>query len=239
MLRDTLLAAALSGLFAALMLTLVQAVWVTPLIQEAETYESVGNTHPQGVESHEHEHDHGDAEEWEPADGWQRTSFTLAANLVMGLGYGLLLMGVYSLWRQPGGLWSGVAFGVAGFIVFFVAPSLGLPPELPGTVAAPVQERQLWWAMTALLTGGALLLLFSSPFSWLKAVTAVAMLVTPHVFVAAPTPEVHAALAPEFLQHRFQMATTVANAVFWLLLGAASSLAFHKLMSSHGRLSEA
>jgi cobalt transporter subunit CbtA len=239
MLRDTLLAAALSGLVAALLLTVVQAMWVTPLILEAETYESAGAAPPHGAESHDHEHDHGDAEEWEPANGWERTSFTLAANLVMGLGYGLVLIGVYSLWRQPGGLWSGVAFGVAGFIVFFAAPSLGLPPELPGTVAAPVQERQLWWAMTALLTGGALLLVFSSPFSWVKAAAAVVLAIAPHVLVVAPTPEVHAALAPEELQHRFQLATTFANAAFWIFLGAASSLAFHKLTSSHGRLSEA
>jgi cobalt transporter subunit CbtA len=221
------------------MLTIVQAVWVMPLILEAETYESAGAAHSHGAESPAHEHDHGKGEEWEPADGWQRTSFTLAANLVMGLGYGLLLMGVYSLWRQPAGRWSGIAFGVAGFIVFFAAPSLGLPPELPGTVAAPVQERQLWWAMTAVLTGGALMLLFSSPFSWLKAVTAIALLATPHIFVVAPIPQAHAALAPEELQHRFQFATTIANAAFWLLLGAASSLAFHKLTASHGRLSEA
>ncbi|MBL8268308.1 CbtA family protein [Steroidobacter sp.] len=231
MLRDTLLAAALSGLFAALLLTFVQSVWVTPLIMEAETYETVS----QAVA---HEHEHGVDEEWSPADGWQRTSFTLAANLVMGLGYSLLLLGVYLLWRQPSGLLSGAAFGVAGFVVFFAAPSLGLPPELPGTVAAPVSERQLWWAMTAVLTGGGLLLLFAKPFSWLKAVAGVALVIAPH-FVAAPEPEVHAALAPETLQHRFQIATSFANAIFWILLGAASSHAFRKLMSWHGRLDAA
>jgi cobalt transporter subunit CbtA len=168
----------------------------------------------------------------------ERTAFTLAANLVMGLGYGLLLMGVYLLWRQPSGLGSGVFFGVAGFVVFFASPSLGLPPELPGTVAAPVAERQLWWAMTALLTGGGFMLLFSSSFSWLKAGAGIALLLAPH-FIPAPEPEVHSALAPESLQRRFQIATTFANAAFWLLLGAASSYAFRKLMSSHGRLAEA
>lgn len=224
MLRDTLLAAALSGLFAAVLLTVVQAVWVTPLILEAETYESHAAT----------EHHHGEDEEWSPADGMERTAFTLGANLVMGVGYSLLLMGVFLLWRQPENLWSGAAFGLAGFVVFFASPSLGLPPELPGTVAAPVSERQLWWAMTALLTGGGLMLLFSSPFSWPKAVAGLVLLVVPH-FVPAPQPDVHSALAPETLQRKFQIATTFANAAFWVLLGAASSLAFRKLMSSHGR----
>lgn len=242
MLRDTFLAAALSGLFAALMLTLVQAVWVTPLIMEAETYESAGDaiaSTAHGAESHAAAgHDHGGGVEWSPADGWERTTFTLGANLVMGLGYSLLLMGVYLLWRQPDGLWSGAAFGLAGFIVFFASPSLGLPPELPGTVAAPVSERQLWWAMTALATGGALLLFFSGTFSWLKTLAGVALLLAPH-FVPAPEPEMHGGLAPETLQHRFVIATTLANAAFWVLLGAASSYAFRKLMSWHGRLGAA
>lgn len=248
MLRDTLLAAALTALFAALMLTIVQAIWVTPLIQEAESYESTRDTTAsadQGAETHSVEQhaeshgfaEHGDEGEWQPADGWQRTAFTFTANLVMGLGYSLLLMGAYLLWRQPSGLWSGVAFGVAGFVVFFASPSLGLPPELPGTVAAPVSVRQVWWATTALLTGGALLLLFSGPFSWLKALAGVALLLAPR-FIPAPEPEIHAALAPEDLQHRFVIATTLANAGFWVLLGAASSHAFRKLMSWHGRLGE-
>lgn len=230
MLRDSLLAAALAGLFAACLLTVVQAVWVTPLILEAETYESRGGESA--------EHDHADHEEWAPADGWQRTAFTLAANVVMGVGYGLLLIGVYVLWRQPGGLWSGAAFGLGGFLVFFGAPALGLPPELPGTLAAPVTERQLWWAMTALLTGAALVVVFSGRLSWLKAAAGLALLIAPH-FIAAPQPQTQGAVAPEELQQRFQIATTLANAAFWLLLGAASSYAFHKLMSAHGRLDEA
>jgi cobalt transporter subunit CbtA len=240
MLRDTFLTATLAGLFAALMLTIVQSAWITPLILEAETYES-GSA--QAAPEHEHAahehagHDHGD-DEWRPADGWQRTGFTFAANLVLGLGYSLVLMGVYLLWRHPSGMLSGAVFGIGGFIVFFGAPALGLPPELPGTASAALSDRQLWWTTIVVATGAGLLLLFARPFTWLKALAGAVLLIAPHLMIAAPEPEAHGALAPDELQQRFQIATTLANAAFWVLLGVASSHAFRKLMSWHGRLGD-
>lgn len=50
MFRETVLAAALAGIVASLLLTVLQFVWVTPLILRAETYED-------RAEAPEHSHE--------------------------------------------------------------------------------------------------------------------------------------------------------------------------------------
>jgi cobalt transporter subunit CbtA len=235
-LRETLLAAVLAGLVAALVLTFVQSIWVTPLILQGETYEDRAEA---AVPQHESESAHAvtahhhDADAWKPRDGWQRTSFTFAANLLMGVGYAFVLVAVYLLWREPRSAWWGAAYGLAGFVVFFVAPGLGLPPELPGTAAAELVSRQQWWVMTAVATGAGLLLFFSQPKWWLR-VLAVAILIAPHL-IPAPQPAVEASLAPAALQSQFRLATAFSNAAFWLALGVASSVAFQRLLVVSGR----
>ncbi len=241
MVRETVFTAAIAGLVAALVLTVLQIAWVTPLILQAEAYEQPAQSGQ--VDAHEHgaggasaaahEHHH-EAEEWKPQDGWQRTAFTLAANLLLGFGYAMALIAVYLLWREPRSVVYGAIYGIGGFMVFFLAPSLGLPPELPGTAAAEVSVRQLWWAMVAVATAAGLLLLWSRA-TWKVRALGVALIVAPH-FIAAPQPEVAASLAPEALQSQFRVASTLSNAIFWLLLGLVSSLAFRRMTQGRGRL---
>lgn len=239
MVRETVLTAAIAGLVAALVLTILQIVWVTPIILQAETYEQPPQTDQVDAPEHTHEHKaggasaaahehHHDAEEWKPQDGWERTAFTLAANLLMGFGYAMALIAVYLLWREPRSAAYGAIYGIGGFLVFFLAPSLGLPPELPGTAAAAVIDRQLWWAMVAVATATGLLLLLSR-VTWKARVLGLALIVAPH-FIAAPQPEVAGSLAPETLQSQFRVAATLSSAIFWLLLGWVSSLAFRRMM---------
>ncbi len=253
MFREIFLSAGIAGLLAALILTLLQAVWITPLILHAETYENAvavtplsSTTATQHYDEHEHhdsaahqhsdeheaagaEHKH-DADAWQPADGLQRTLFTLTSNVVMGVGYALLLIGVYVLWRRPIGAARGLLFGLAGFAVFFAAPGLGLPPELPGTEAAALMARQQWWIGTAIATAIGLALLFGQKKWPLRAVGVLA-LIAPHL-VGAPHLATEASLAPAELQNHFRLATTVCNAVFWLLLGAISAFALQKFSNS-------
>ena len=86
--------AGFTGLLAALLLTLLQSLWVAPLILQAETYEK-----PAASEVHEHAdmampaHEH-DAEAWEPEDGWQRVLSTTGGNLVVAVGFALMLAGL-------------------------------------------------------------------------------------------------------------------------------------------------
>jgi len=249
MVRDTILTAFIAGLVAALVFTLVQSVWITPLILQAETYEEAAEAAPspsalehgadaahedagsaaQAASEHHHAvsgHHHDDSE-WKPRDGWQRTAFTLGANIVMGVSYGLVLVAVFLLWREPKNVAAGLAYGIAGFLVFFVAPGLGLPPELPGTAAADLTARQEWWVVTAAASALGLLLFFSYPRVWVR-VVALALIIAPH-FIPAPHPAIEGSLAPAALQTQFRLATTVSNALFWLALGVAATATFRKL----------
>lgn len=215
--------AGFSALLAALLLTLLQSLWVTPLILEAETYE---NAEPLAEHSHAagaaHEHQH-DEDAWAPQDGAQRTLFTGLSNLVVALGFALMLAGLYSL-RAPGRTWQGLLWGLAGFATFSLAPSIGLPPELPGSAAAELALRQYWWLGTAATTAAGLALLAFGGHWWLR-ILGVLLLPLPHL-VGAPQPEVHASLVPAALSEHFVYASLLVNALFWTALGLISAWLF-------------
>ena len=112
--------------------------------------------------------------------------------------------------------------GIGGIYCFFCRPSLGLPPEVPGTETANLKDRQLWWLMTVVDTAAGLWLLVFSKTK-LNKLLGLVLLVSPH-WIGAPQPEVHSSVAPAQLAHTFIMATALANAVFWLVLGCLMGL---------------
>jgi cobalt transporter subunit CbtA len=217
--------AGFTGLLAALLLTLLQSFWVAPLILQAETFEKA----PAATELHEHAdgataHTH-DAEAWEPEDGWQRVLSTTGGNLVVAVGFALMLAGLYTL-RTPTRTAQGLLWGLAGYATFVLAPTLGLPPELPGTAAADLAQRQIWWIGTATSTAvGIALIVFGR--NWLLKALGAAILVVPHV-IGAPQPQVHSMLAPEALEAQFKIASQLTNVAFWLALGLISAWLFRR-----------
>ncbi|TFY90926.1 cobalt transporter [Pseudomonas nabeulensis] len=221
--------AGFTGLAAALLLTLLQSFWVAPLILQAETFEhapaATEVAHEHGAAAHEH-----DAEAWEPEDGWQRVLSTTGGNLVVAVGFALMLAGLYTL-RTPTRTAQGLLWGLAGYATFVLAPTLGLPPELPGTAAADLAQRQIWWIGTAASTAaGIALVVFGR--NWLLKALGVAILVVPHV-IGAPQPEVHSMLAPEALEAQFKIASQLTNVVFWLALGLISAWLFRRNRDDH------
>lgn len=216
--------AGFSALLAALLLTLLQSLWVTPLILEAESYESA-----EPVAEHSHAanaaHDHHDADAWAPQNGVQRTLFTGLSNLVVAAGFALMLAGLYSL-RAPGRTWQGLLWGLAGFATFNLAPAIGLPPELPGTAAADLLLRQYWWIGTAASTAAGLALLAFGGQWWLR-ILGLLLLPLPHL-LGAPQPEVHESLAPAALSEHFIYASLLVNALFWIALGLISAWLFNR-----------
>lgn len=217
--------AGFTGLLAALLLTLLQSFWVAPLILQAEAFENA----PATTEVHEYAagaaaHSH-DAEAWEPEDGWQRVLSTTGGNLVVAVGFALMLAGLYTL-RAPTRTAQGLLWGLAGYATFVLAPTLGLPPELPGTAAADLAQRQIWWIGTAASTAaGIALIVFGR--NWLLKILGVAILAVPHV-MGAPQPEVHSMLAPEALEAQFKIASQLTNVAFWLALGLISAWLFRR-----------
>lgn len=194
----------LAGILAGLLLSLLQHYQTQPLILAAERLETP---------------DAGHAHDWRPEDGWQRSAFTLLFNCLSGLGFALMLSAAM-YWQGASGHMRGLLWGMAGYLVFFVAPALGLPPELPGTDSAALHNRQAWWLFTAAATAAGLLGLFFGKNRWLQAGSIILLLV-PHL-IGAPHPDAVQALAPEPLQQRFIWMSAVSNALFWLALGVLS-----------------
>jgi cobalt transporter subunit CbtA len=239
--RNVVFLAAAAGLLAGLSLAVMQSFATVPLILEAETFEKAGTpAHDHGAAATEaptvieqaapaagdsgatqsaataHEHDD---EGWAPADGVERTSFTVLANLVTGIGFALILVAVSEFAGGIASWRSGLTWGLAGFAVFTLAPGLGLPPELPAMPTADLAGRQVWWIATAAATGvGLWLIAFRA--SPAMAVVGLALIVLPHI-IGAPQPATHESPIPEDLHHRFVVAATVTSLVFWVLLGAA------------------
>jgi cobalt transporter subunit CbtA len=227
MFRQIVFAAALAGLLGGLLITAMQYVSVIPLILEAETFETAAA------------HDHGDGagatdaavaeEEWAPSDGLERGLYTVAANVLMAIGFALVLAAGFALTGHAG--WrTGLYWGLAGFAAFMLAPAIGLPPEVPGAEAAPLVERQLWWLGTIAATAGGLALMFLTR-SWQWIAVGAALVVLPHL-IGAPQPEHHGGLAPDSLAREFVVAVLVTGFLFWLALGALSGFFYKRFAAA-------
>lgn len=224
--RNIVFSAVLVGLIAGLAVSALHAIGTTPLILQAETFETAG-----GEAAPAHNHDaatpvehHHDAEAWTPADGFERNAYTIAANVLTAIGYALVLTGLMSLRGAQGGWREGLFWGLAGFAAVMLAPMIGLPPELPGSPAAALEARQIWWIGTVAATaGGIALLAFKRGEPW-AIILAVALIAAPHIIGAPLPPEGEHALAPLPLERRFVVVATVTSFVFWLILGALSGL---------------
>ncbi len=244
--RQIIFYALLVGALSGLVSTAVQMWQVVPIILNAEVYEGGESTRP--VPAHEHTgqnelvaHEHP-AEEWTPDDGIERIAYTLLANILTAMGFALLMMAAMMASLNIGGRknktplnWRrGLIWGGAGYAVFYLMPTLGLPPEIPGVDAGPLEARQLWWLFTVLFTAAGLagLAFAKSPWRWVAPV----LLVVPFL-VGAPQPpgpmfadQLPAAAAElKGLANQFIAATAIANAALWLVLGPVSAWAVRRI----------
>lgn len=224
-------AAALAGLLAGLLLTGLQRIHVIPAILEAEVHEQAAAPSPSIAHSTQSSAQHGDEHhhhgyDWEPANGLERTAFTALANVSVAVGFALLLGAAMLLRGGASGWCVGLLWGAAGYAVFFLAPSIGLPPELPGTEAASLAKRQLWWLLTVAATAAGVALLIV-PRNWKLRIAGFVLLGIPHL-VGAPQPEVHGSTAPIDLANSFIYATAITNAVFWLALGGLTGFFYRR-----------
>ncbi|RUW73102.1 CbtA family protein, partial [Mesorhizobium sp. M1E.F.Ca.ET.063.01.1.1] len=216
--RNVVFIAAIAGLVAGIALACMQAYATVPLILKAEVYEKAGGGHhhdhaastnnnamssaapadnamssaaPTPAEAAAPAEDEG----WAPADGFERFAFNVVANIVTGVGFGLILVAVSEFAGGIGNWRQGVFWGLAGFAVFTLAPGLGLPPELPAMPAAELLPRQIWWTSTVAATAiGLGLIAFRKSLP--LAILGVALIVAPHI-VGAPQPDSFETAIPE------------------------------------------
>jgi len=221
MIRKLLIPGIISGAIAGLLLTVVQLINVVPLILEAETYEVQSTIQSHANHTHNHNSESNQQQEWAPQDGSERTLFTLMTNILLGIGFSLLLISLMTATKYTG--WqSGLLWGLAGFCVFYLAPSLGLPPELPGAVQAKLEHRQLWWAATVISTAIGLSLLFLNPAIVFRAL-GVLFIIAPHFFTTSITSDAIGSVPIE-LTNSFIIATSFANILFWSVIGTLNGV---------------
>jgi cobalt transporter subunit CbtA len=235
------------ALVVALLVGSVQAAlqqWqAMPIILSAETFEAQKAV-PAPLAAHDHDHanDHQHTEagnDWAPADGLERTMWTLVANLLHVFSMALLMFAVMGVWvwkrgAQPAPLRLAFIVAAAGWLSLHFWPSLGLPAEIPGMDAARLGSRQGWW----LLAAGCAALACASA-AWLRTrwrwFAAVAWLAVPFAW-GAPQ---HASdpLAGFGADAQAQLRTLAAHFVWvtgwisltlWASLGAACGVVFQR-----------
>ncbi len=230
-----ILTALVAGLAAGAFMWGAHMVKTTPLILAAEVYEDAGAG--QGHQAQPEQPSSAEAaaaeDEWAPADGFERGAFTLLTDLVTGVGFAFLLVGAISLsgrdvdWRR------GVVWGLAGFVAFYLAPSFGLAPELPGMQAADLSARQAWWLATAVATAAGLGLIALQPRALLKGL-GVVLIVLPHA-IGAPVHDLAQGGGgglPAELAAEFAIVTLVVVGLFWVVLGALTGYFYGRFEKS-------
>lgn len=247
MLKKVLLAGLLAGLAAGLALAVLQHFTTVPLIIAAEAYEGAeagapsahdhaasgaAHDHAATPSAHDHAaggHDHG-AGSWSPADGLERTLATSAATIVSAIGFALVLIAVLLVAGEEITPATALGYAAAGFASTGLATALGLAPELPGSAAADLDARQLWWFATALSTAAGLFLLLRTgaarrAIAWPLGLL---LIVAPHA-VGAPHPEGYASLAPAELAAHFAASSLVVHAALWVMVGASVGFVWPRL----------
>lgn len=220
-----LVSALVAGILAGLAVTLVQMFTTSELILQAEGREQgTSEAHHEHPASSTQPHDH-----WTPGAGTERSLYTALATVLMGVGYGLLLAAVLTGLRWTG--WRhGLLAGLGGFLVFQLAPALGLPPQLPGAPEADLLHRQLWWLATVVSTALGLFALLRVRHRggrwWL--LVSVALLCAPHL-VGAPAPSETQSAAALADARVFSLMALATGALFWALLGLVGGSMLNRL----------
>ncbi len=244
MFRRIFVTALIAGAVAGVFVWGAQMVKVTPLIQQAEVYEealsqsvvaaghsdsavAAGHSDSAVAAGHEGQESAAAGTPEPPANGLRRNGLTLLADVLSAIGFALILTGAIALsgrdvdWRR------GLFWGLAGFAVFYGAPSLGLAPELPGMQAAGLVERQIWWIGTVAATAIGLGAIFFVRRPALR-IGGAALIVLPHI-IGAPTVEALATPLPAELAAEFAVASLLTTGLFWLVLGGLAGHLYRRL----------
>lgn len=244
--RRLIAVAIVAGLIGGLALSLAQRWQVIPIIVQAEKFESLkinaaGEAQAADIEHDGHDHSHD--QDWAPSDGVERTLFTILSNVLTAIGFALVLVALIAaaslkFGKTPkitaisGGMW-----GLGGFITFFVAPSFGISPELPGASGAALESRQWWWMATVICSGAGLYLAYilSSPWKW---VGLAILLCAPHIYGAPHAENLYEglpiAIADQLseLSKEFLLASGLSSLILWLVLGGFSTWAVRRYIQS-------
>lgn len=219
MFKNIFVSAVVCGAIAGVLATVMQMLLVTPLLMEAELFETGQSMHFITDGSPESPIKHVDI--WEDP---YRHLMTLCFNLVTFTGFGFILIAAMAFFQKRGFTLSkaeGIVAGVSGFIVFQLAPSVGLPPELPGTIGVTVGLKQTWWIITIISTTVGILLLFLDKHKVVSGV-GIIFITIPHL-IGHPKLETYFGVAPPELAAEFASRALAVSLIAWIILGVISS----------------
>ena len=211
MTRHLVTSALFAGVAAGLIAAFLQFWLVIPLLAEGELYESGVRIHGAAA---------ADPAVLSPPLDLPRNLLTAGSNAVIFTAYALILLALMALAEIRGHTLTprqGILWGLSGFLAIHLAPAIGLPPELPGTVAADLAPRQVWWLATVLASALAIAIFAftRSPALWLLSL---ALLLAPHI-IGAPQPETYSGVAPPELSALFATRSLGVAAASWVALG--------------------
>ena len=235
MIQKMFASALIAGCAAWLLAAVLHFAFVQKYILLGETYETgtavhfmakapvnaADHTHEAGAEAHAH--DTGEATAL-ARNGWT-VLFTgliyVAYAMILVAGFGLARVYGIGVTAQTGLLW-----GIAGFVAFQLAPALGTPPELPGTPAADLGDRQIWWWFTVAATAtGLALLAYGRGVAFV--VLAGLLLAAPHV-IGAPTLDGFGGVAPPEVAAFFAARVLGVGLAVWALMGWVAGYAWER-----------
>jgi len=221
--RRIIFSAILIGIFSGLLLSASQIISVTPILLSAEQYEVVDE--PMAG------HEHHQQQDWAPEDGFERTAYTISANILAAIGFASIILVYMSHLKSRRllkfGIAQGAIWGCVCFLVFFVIPSLGLPPEIPGSNAEALPNRQSWWLLSVCCAAVGLSILVFSPLK-LKLLGVVSLALpflvgAPHLqgpLFSHTDPQ--AVIALTDLHQQFIIATGISNFILWFAIAIPS-----------------
>lgn len=245
MLKRLVASAVFAGFAAGLIAALLHFAFVQNLILLGEQYETGALEHFAAPPEGGHEHAHGtaapeaapeaaapaapEAAEAHDADGHdhaaegpdlQRNGLTVLFMALVYVAYALILVAGFQVAEAMGrkiGPREGLLWGLAGFVAFQLAPAMGLAPELPGSAAALLEDRQVWWWGTVVASAAGLALLAYGK-GYAMPVLGLLVLAAPHV-IGAPEPEAFYGTAPPEVASAFAARALGVAMAAWVALG--------------------
>ncbi|WP_368344945.1 CbtA family protein [Pelagovum sp. HNIBRBA483] len=215
MAKNLVTSALFAGVAVGVLAAILQFMFVVPLLMEGELYETGARVHFSvgGAES-----EAGAPPIW---GDMGRHIGTVAMNLVAYTGFAFVMVAGFALAKRTGHEVNGrvgAVWGLAGFIAVQLAPAFGLPPELPGTAAADLGARQIWWAGCVLAT-----LLGIASMTYVRNAAGIAvgvlLIAAPHV-IGAPHLDAYYGIAPPELASHFVTRSLGVAAASWVMLGS-------------------
>lgn len=239
MIQKMLTSALVAGCAAWLLAAVLHFAFVQEMILLGEAYETGDAVHFAGVamtdgaeaaHTHDESHSHDTAEAGddhahdpavdETASDFTRNLWTVVFFGLVYVAYAMILVAGFALATLYGRTISGregLLWGIAGFAAFQLAPAMGLAPELPGTIAADLGARQVWWWSTVAATGAGLALIGYGR-GLVAVVIGVGLIAAPHV-IGAPLPDGFSGVAPPEVAGAFSVRVIGAALAVWSVMG--------------------